>query len=226
MTTMNDDYQGLNYKSFGLEVKAVSSEGEFEGHAAAFNNMDHGMDVILPGAFKASLIGFKDSGRLPPLLFGHNMRDLPIGKFKEMREDDKGLFVKGQLVLDVQKAREVHALMKADALSGMSIGFRVKDQDFTEAGVRILKEIELFEASVLPLPMNDEARVTAVKSFTSGKVPDKRVLEHALRDVGMSQRQAKALLGGGYEALRDVGSGDLESVHDSLNKLRGVLNGI
>jgi HK97 family phage prohead protease len=151
----------MKHKFFDIEIKAVDDEGSFSGYAAVFNNVDLGGDVIAPGAFAKTIVEKSDH----PVLWGHNMREV-IGVNKSYVEDKHGLKVEGQLILDVQKAREARALMKAGAVTGMSIGYdTVKDELNHETGVRTLKELKLWEYSITPFPMNPEAQLTGVKSF-------------------------------------------------------------
>jgi phage head maturation protease len=114
-----------------------------------------------------------------------------------MREDAHGLKVEGKLTLEVEKAREAHALMKDGAL-GLSIGFRVPagGASFGKSGDRVLTEVDLAEVSVVALPANTNARITGVKSI--------RDFESVLRDeLGFSAREARRLASGGWRALEE-----------------------
>lgn len=82
-----------------LEVKSVNDAGEFEGYGSVFGVKDSHGDIVIPGAFTKSLTNWSQKGRLPAMLWQHNMRE-PIGVYKEMREDDRGLFVKGRLLIE------------------------------------------------------------------------------------------------------------------------------
>ncbi len=124
-----------------LDIKAISDEGEFSGYAAVFNNEDLGRDVILPNAFTKSLQR-RPAGKVK-MLRQHDS-DEPIGVWLDLAEDKKGLRAKGKLILETVKGRETHALMRAGALDGMSIGFRtVKDRFDRAKGVRYLEEIDV-----------------------------------------------------------------------------------
>jgi len=153
-------------KTFPFKMSAVEESGEFFGYASTFGNVDLGGDVIDRGAFKKTL---NDSGGKLPLL-DHHDPTRQIGWNLEAREDARGLFVRGRLNLEVQAAREKHALMRQataiGARMGLSIGFRtVRDErDREDTRVRRLKEIHLMEYSVVTFPMNPQAGVTAVKA--------------------------------------------------------------
>lgn len=147
---------------FELDTKAVSDEGEFNGYAAIFNNADLGRDVIMPGAFAKSLQQ-RPAGKVK-MLFQHDPSE-PIGIWMDLAEDQKGLRAKGKLILDTTKGRETHALMRAGAIDGLSIGFRTLKDRFDRAkGIRYLEELDVPEISVVTFPMNPRATVSTVKS--------------------------------------------------------------
>src|SRR5690606_27708003 len=141
-----------------FEVKQLDEAGVFEGYAAVFGNEDLGGDVIEPGAFKKTL---KENPTLP-ILWQHDVRE-PIGVSLEAYEDGKGLRVKGQLNLETSRGREAYALLKQGALRGLSIGYDTIKEAW-HGSVRRLKEIRLWEWSLVTFPMNPRAQVTAVKA--------------------------------------------------------------
>lgn len=152
----------MKYKDIKLQIKGVTDQGQFEGYAAVFGNEDLGGDIIVAGAFLKTI----SENASVPILWGHNTREV-IGVNKEFYEDPKGLHVKGQLIMDVQRARETHSLMKEGAVKGLSIGYDSIVVDYSrmeKEGIRILKEVKLWEYSVTPFPMNPEAQVTMVKT--------------------------------------------------------------
>jgi len=205
-----------------IELKADGDEGTFTGLASTFGNMDLTRDIIEPGAFAKSLK--KRPARRIKMLFGHNV-DEPIGVFKAVEEKKEGLFVEGKLILDVQRAKETHALMREKALDAMSIGFRtVVDEFDSDKRVRTLKEIELFEISIVVFPANERARIRTVKeAFQSGDTPTKRELEHCLRDVcGFSGSDAKAFIAKGYDGLPLRGDATDEDLREIADALRGM----
>ena len=135
----------LEHKEVDLELLGVSQEGEFEGHASTFGNRDLQNDVIESGAFRETLR--KKGGRVV-LLWQHN-RDEPIGSIIA-EEDSKGLKVQGQLALGVKKAAEALELLRAKIITGLSIGFKVVKEEFDRVtGVRILKQLNLWEVSLV-----------------------------------------------------------------------------
>ena len=203
-----------------LTIKSVSDSGEFEGYGSVFGVEDSCGDVVVRGAFAASLAKWQEKGRLPALLWQHNMSE-PIGIYTEMREDDTGLFVKGRLLIDADPlAKRAHGHMKAGSLSGLSIGYMLDDYDYDkEKGIWILKAIDLWEVSLVTFPANDEARISDVKSLLErGETPPPSKVEKALREVGFSGTQAKAFMAKGYSAITPREAG----VDEALQSLKSL----
>ncbi len=183
-------------QAFGVEIKDVSSKGDVAGYGSVFNNVDQGYDVVEEGAFANSL---KERG-MPKMLFGHDYWSPPIGKWNEAKEDDHGLYLEGSLNLKSQMGSEVHAGLKMGTMDGLSVGFLMKDYDIAESGIRHIKEADLLEVSVVTFPMNELARVDAVKNRVQQGI-SKRELEWILRDAGFTRAQAKAFIARGFNGL-------------------------
>jgi HK97 family phage prohead protease len=195
-------------KFMALDLKSVEVDGSFEGYASVFNREDLAGDVVMPGAFADSLKARGTAGI--KLLFQHDANQ-PIGVWTTLREDARGLYAQGRLMPEVAKAREVHALMRAGALDGLSIGFRtVRGRRDRASGLRRLEKVDLWEISVVTFPLLPEARIAAVKASPfSGALPTEREFERWLtRDAGLKRSEARALMGAGFKglkALRDAG---------------------
>ena len=143
-------------------LSAVEADGTFTGYASLFGRADLGRDMAMPGAFRASLARRGPGG--VKMLFQHDP-NTPIGVWLAISEDGEGLFVKGRLTTQVEKAREVLVLMRSGALDGLSIGYRtVRGRTDAKTGVRSLYEVDLWEISVVTFPMLPEARVVSVKT--------------------------------------------------------------
>lgn len=151
----------LELKALEFEVKALNDR-QFEGHAAIFGNVDQGGDIVFPGAFTRSLTEHKRAGSTVPMFFQHDPARVP-GVWRAVEEDAKGLHVIGELV-DTELGNEMRTLLQAKALTGLSIGYRSVIADFDRDGHRLLKELELWEVSLVSLAMNPLARVAAVKA--------------------------------------------------------------
>ena len=175
-------------KSFPFEVKATAEENNiftFEGYASTFNNVDHGDDIVIRGAFSNSLT--KNSQ--VPILWQHQMSEV-IGVSVQLYEDDKGLFIKGNLPKDdTLVSGRIIPQMKVGSIKEMSIGFFTKNYDRAKDGIRLLKEIDLFEVSLVTKAMNSQALVTGFKSFET-----LRDIEQTLKDNGFSINEAKTLI--------------------------------
>ncbi|WP_108259337.1 HK97 family phage prohead protease [Mangrovicoccus ximenensis] len=189
----------MDTKAFRFEIKALGEDGTVEGYAAVFGNVDGGGDRLVPGAFRAGLAKAAAEGRSIPMLWQHDP-DRPIGVWTELQEDDRGLKAAGQLILDVGQAREAHALMKAGALGGLSVGYRTVKAG-NDGGVRQLEEVDLWEVSPVTFPMNRLARLTAVKAegaeaelekLRAGERLTEREFERLLKgSLGLSNSQAE-----------------------------------
>ena len=139
----------------------VDSDGVFSGYASLFDVPDLSRDVVAPGAFAKTLAKRGAAGI--KLLYQHNPAE-PIGSWLTVREDHRGLFVRGKLMTDVARARETLSLMRAGILDGLSIGFRtVRGRTERKSGIRRLLEVDLWEISVVTFPMLPNARVASVK---------------------------------------------------------------
>jgi len=176
--------------SLPIELKALGEDGKFSGYAATYD-LDRGDDVITRQALENWLNGGSADKKMS-VLWQHALSE-PIGVTTKMMVDDRGLYVEGQLTLGVRRADEARLLSKAGALKGMSIGYRVKDREYREDGVRIIKAIDILEYSFVTIPMNPHAQFSSVKSLDELKTV--RDAEDYLRDVGsLSQSQAKRLI--------------------------------
>lgn len=188
-------------KFCALDLKRVQPDGGFEGYASLFNKVDQGRDVVLRGAFADSLKK-RGAGGIK-LLFQHDPAQV-IGVWDEIKEDARGLFVRGRLLPDVARAREVLTLMREGALDGLSIGFRtVKGARDRKSGIRRLHKIDLWEISIVTFPMLAEARVTQMKRRPFiGKVPTEREFERWLtQDAGLTRSEARAVMRLGFKGL-------------------------
>ncbi|MBM2576818.1 HK97 family phage prohead protease [Jannaschia sp. Os4] len=149
-----------------IETKAAPVEGvvcdgvRLSGHASLFGLEDGGGDVVAPGAFADCLARMSVEGQSVKMLWQHDPACV-IGVWDVVAEDARGLRVEGRLLEGVEKAREAGALVRAGALDGLSIGYRVKRAERDGAGRRILREVELWEVSLVTFPMLREARAEA-----------------------------------------------------------------
>jgi uncharacterized protein len=132
----------------------------FAGYAAVFHARDAGRDVIMPGAFARAV---KRTALNLPLLWQHDAQN-PIGRILSVTEDAHGLRVTGEIATNAKPARDAHELVKAGALNGLSIGYRVRRADADrKQNVRRLLDLDLIEVSLVTFPMQPQARVLQVE---------------------------------------------------------------
>ena len=200
----------MKTKEFRLDVKNLAEDGTFEGYGSIFGNVDCYRESVVKGAFSKTLKKHEQDNNPVLMLWQHSWED-PIGVWKELKEDELGLYGVGEINLDVQKGREAYSLMKQRALTGLSIGY--KEVKYTDnAEVRLLEEIDLYEISPVTFPANEEARISTVKSerfqqfaqkMRNGLPPSIKEFEDVLRDAGISKSMATRIASVGYaKAIR------------------------
>ncbi|MCA0272694.1 MAG: HK97 family phage prohead protease [Proteobacteria bacterium] len=176
---------------YGLETKfcrlgediAVTDGCRIEGYASFFGLTDQGGDVVMAGAYAKSLDRLKREGRVVRMLWQHDPAQ-PIGVWDEISEDGRGLRVKGRILTEVEKGREAAALVAAGAIDGLSIGYRTITAEKDAKGQRLLREVELWEVSLVTFPMLPEARVGAKSAAPEAVLGELAALfEEARRDL-------------------------------------------
>lgn len=202
-----------------LEIKSLSNM-QFEGHGSIFGNVDWGNDVVMPGAFKRTLAEHKSEGTLPSMFWMHDPSRV-AGKWLDMREDENGLVTKGELA-PTDLGKEIHTLLKMEAVKGLSIGYIPTLTDYTNDGVRLIKEVDLIEVSIVSIPMNPKAQIAHVKSRLSARgeyVPTENEISELKRDTerffmnrGLNKRNATKFASNIFKELFDS---ELESKNDS-----------
>lgn len=172
-------------------------EGIFSGYGAVFENVDSGGDIIEPGAFAKALAAGWERVKILAL---HNDCWLPIGKPLELREDEKGLFLKAK-ISDTSMGKDIKILLKDGVLNELSIGYEPVVFEFDQAGIRHLKEVDLWEVSVVTWAMNPEAVITDYKSATEEirrelkegrKISDARL--KSLKQVSQSMKDSARMI--------------------------------
>ena len=150
----------------------LGAGAQIGGYASVFGVRDQGGDIVMPGAYAASLARLAAAGGKVRMLWQHDQAQ-PIGVWDEVVEDAQGLRVKGRLLTEVEKGREAAALMAAGAVDGLSIGYRTIRAEKLPGGGRKLIELELWEVSLVTFPMLPVARVAAKQAVPeSGLLAD------------------------------------------------------
>lgn len=184
-----------------MPIGGSTEAGAIEGYGATFNSVDHYGDMIMPGAFAATLSAAAASPQWPTMLFEHgfdaSIGRMPVGAWHELTEDDVGLRVKGRLA-PTSTGDQLRALLQMEprpGLNGLSIGFITREAQpgpGRNAGPdRIITRVDLLEVSLCSDPANTRARVDSVKSQIAAiGTMEWRGLERTLRDAGLSRNDA------------------------------------
>jgi HK97 family phage prohead protease len=207
MLTKNHAIELVEFKAGpddGLE------EGQFTAYASVFGNKDSYGDVVLPGAFANTLAEWVKSGNPIPLLFGHNMSDpdYNIGHVVKAEEDNVGLKIVGQLDLDNPKAKQVYRMLKGRRINQMSFAYdEINAGPATHDGQDVweLRELKLYEVSVVAIGANQETEILAVKAIPA-------VAERALRDVKAGR------------VLSAKNESELRGAHEAIGRVLSVLD--
>jgi len=200
---------GVQLKHAAAALRDVDADGTFSGYASLFNQTDLSRDCVMTGAFSRSLASRGTAG--VKLLYQHNPAE-PIGAWLTIKEDSRGLFVRGRLMTEITRARETLSLMRAGVLDGLSIGFRtVRGRSERKTGVRRLMEIDLWEISIVTFPMLPGARIADVKSTQDRSTEFRRLQDHAIRrqELRIASRSVERALSGRRDAVADAMTSDL-----------------
>jgi len=207
------------HKTIKFEVKEVNEEtGVFEGYGSTFGGEpDSYGDVVDKGAFTKTIA---EGAKRIKILWNHQTLE-PIGKPVELREDERGLFIKAKLSLGVQRAREILALMKDGVINELSIGYDTITDAVVE-GVRHLKEVRLWDISPVSFAANPDAVLTNVKS---GRVLSASNLEKVQSALEALQALIEAAQTEEPEKSTPPAVGEDEAADMALAELRSTIDG-
>lgn len=220
--------------AFQFKLDSKDKPGTFEGYVSVFGNVDAYNEKVMPGAFSEGLAQQKREGRKPLMLWMHDTRE-PIGVWLDLSDDGKGLWGKGELLIDqnVPTADKAYSLVKAGAVNGMSIGYREIDVEPGQNGEPTkLVKLMLMEASIVSFPANRRAVIDAVKNESEGfrllakaardgaPLPIK-CFEEALREVGFSKNASTFIASKGYASFARSESG--EEAHLAIDQLMAAV---
>ena len=177
----------LEHKFCRFDADVTVEGRDIEGYASLFGACDQGGDVVARGAYARSLKRLAGEGRAVKMLWQHDPAQ-PIGIWQQVREDERGLYVKGRLLDSVERGREAAALLEAGAIDGLSIVYRTLKAVKNDKGHRVLTELELWEVSLVTFPMLPSARVAS-----KGESPE----DIALRDLAEALEGMRRNLAGG-----------------------------
>lgn len=186
---------GIDTKTMFAPVTGFKAESDQEMTFTCYGNVknvvDHVRDVTLDGAFKACIEDHKANGTMPKMLWNHDRWEPPVGKWLDMEEDAKGLFMRGKFA-DTPRGRELYELMKSGALDSFSIGYSVNQERWdSKEQINELIEIYVKEVSIVNFACNEASTLEDIKN--TGDLPTKRQLQDILREAGLSKRQAERI---------------------------------
>jgi HK97 family phage prohead protease len=201
----------VKFKTDGL------ADGEFIGYASVFGNKDSYGDVVIKGAFANTLAEWERKGVPIPLLWGHNTADpdFNLGEIVTAEEDDKGLKVHGRLDMESPKSAQTYRLLKSGRVNQMSFAYHVVDGAYIQPegddktwrdAYYELRELELYEVSIVPIGANQETEILAVKAITSA----------------LQAKAGRALSSKNEDALR----GALSQAEEVVTALKDVLSAV
>jgi HK97 family phage prohead protease len=221
----------MQIRAFDYQVKAAADSGLFSGYGSVFGTVDSYNEVVAPGAFLESIAETKKKGRTLPVLWQHRSGE-PIGDWniETLVEDDHGLLGDGQLWLDdAPYAKVALRGMKSKAITGLSIGYYVRESSMDEkTRIRTLTKLDLVEISIVTTPANDDARIDAIKAQVAhGNLPSLPDFEKLLREAGFSKTQSAVIANRGLaHLLRSESEGDNDSeTKSSVLSIAKALNG-
>lgn len=178
---MKIDGKEVEYRHFIPGSIRAQDDGEriFEGYAVTWDTIDDYGTTFKRGAFKKTI---SERGDRIKVLWNHNI-DEPIGKIIEIREDDKGLFVRGLLTEGVSKAEDVYKNLKAKVIDTLSFGFNQLQGKPNKDGVRDITEVKLYEISPVTFEANETAVITDVRKEEEGVEQRSEDFSESLEDI-------------------------------------------
>lgn len=214
----------IEVKTAELDIKSINEKGEFEGYASVFGVLDSHNDIVVKNAFEGVNVSNVK------MLMEHTGE--PVGKYTEIYEDDKGLFVKGKLYINknIDRADMTYNLLKNGKLKSLSIGYRPLKYTIeyeNKKYIRYLKSIELGEISIVSNPSNKEAIITDYKNACqiTKKPYNEREFEAFLRDAGgFSRKEAKILTAKGWQTPKDLRDADVKELKKILGEIKQLFN--
>jgi HK97 family phage prohead protease len=208
----------MDRKTFALVEGKVdgSGTGSFTGYASLFGVLDSQGDVVMRGAYTATLPQFLERGFIA---WGHDWND-PVATIADAQEDDRGLYIMAEFHSDdaSQRARtRTMERLNRGKFMGLSIGYSVADASYSDDGARLLKQIDLYETSLVTVPALRDAGVTGAKERFAPEeaVPETLAALEAFIAECKSGRAISSARRTRLEALRDqlrTGADDLDGL--------------
>lgn len=183
------------YQKTELRLDPTKSPGYIAGYASKFGGLDSYGDTIEPGAYDNVV----RDGPLPKMFFNHGAWEIPVGVWKSWKTDEAGLWVEGELNLELQQGRDLYAAIKAGSIDGLSVSIRLASEDFyyDDSDVRHIKNVrKMREISLCTFPADNSARIISYKAAGDDldDITSVRDMEGYLREAGIPISDAKAYI--------------------------------
>jgi len=222
----NERNKKMEPNNLNFTIKSLNfndgDEMSFEAYANISDVEDHSSDIIQKGAWNEVIKKANETGENPKLLYQHDHKKV-VGVINKMRENDIGLIINGKFI-DTTLGRDVYTEVKTGAINQMSVGFSIKDYEITEEKKRIIKKVDrLFEVSFVTFPANEGSKVISVKS---DGVINVRTLEKILKENGLSNMEAKAIISGGIKNIKtcEQKESEYKSILQDMEKAISILS--
>lgn len=157
-----------------IEIKSTGTTKDVDvksrivsGFLSGFGNVDKGNDIIEKGAFAKSI-----NERFSKIFFllQHDMQK-PLGKFQVLEEKDSGLYFEAK-VSNTSYGTDLLQLYEDGVINEHSIGFNTIKAE-RKSGIRIIKELKLFEGSAVTIGANENTPFLGFKSAIA-EISDKQ----------------------------------------------------
>lgn len=152
---------------------------------------------------------FAEKGRPLPMFVNHESNSIPVGEWTDFEMTENGMSAAGRIYMNTQQGKDLYAVMKESPMmfGGVSVGAYAEEYQWVkedgepmtvgsdnvyEDGYFQITKGGLSEVSVVIHPNNPQAEVSKLEFFLPDGSADLRILEQALRDVGLSKSEAVA----------------------------------
>ena len=186
---------GKQFKSFEVKELNMNSESRtISGYAAVFNNRDKVGDVLMKGCFAKSI---QDRGPESQandkivMLWQHDQHE-PIGRISVLQEDEKGLYFEA-VIDDVERGNQAIKQLESGTLNQFSIGYSYvweKCEYDQEHDSFIVKEVVLYEISVVSIGCNGETEYLGLKSEGTDPYEElNKEIESAVKGLSIRKKE-------------------------------------
>ena len=191
-----------------IEAKADAPVGTISAYLTTFGNSDVVADIMAKGSLDKYIAKFNPTAKKLPMFYEHDHTSI-IGEWVDLKADEHGVVGEGVLYTETTKGSDVYKLMKRNAVSSVSIGFRSADFEKNDDGGRTFNEIELVETSVVLNPANDQAQIMSVKS-DDGYIETAALKKHLI-EGGLTKAECEALFLNGWKGLKMLRETDIKA---------------